>query len=188
MSLEQGPSRARRWLLVCAVVLVPVTIGAVATVALYATRATPAQPVSSVPGSTGPDTSLPLSTGPDTLVRDGSVLIIQPRSTERVGVPVGQVIEIVLQSGFGQTVSSGNPAILASIPTPACHIFTMCGIPGVQAWAFRAIAPGDTDLAITFGATVITVCQRDSAVCATRSPSHSILIKPVTVSGPPGSG
>ncbi len=187
LSVEHAPSRTRRWLLVCAVVLIPVTIGAVATVALYVTRATPAQPVSNAPVSTGPDTLVPVSNGPDTLVRDGSVLIIQPRSTDRVGIPVGQVIEIVLQTGPGQTVSSANLAILASIATPPCHIFTMCGIPGVQAWTFRAAEPGTTALTITFGATLVKVCQPDSSVCVTKPPSQSILIKPVTVSGPPGS-
>ena len=128
LSVEQAQSRARRWLLVGAAVLVPVVLGAVATVVLYATRANPPAP------------KAPIDTAPDTLVRDGSILIIQPRSHRgRSRSRWDQVVEIVLQPGPGQTVTAGNPAILASAPTPPCHIFTLCGIPGAQTWTFRAI-------------------------------------------------
>ncbi len=176
LSVEHAVSRARRMRLVLAVVLVPVTIGAVATIALYATRANPPAPKASESSAT------------DTVIRDGSLLIIQPRNTDRVRIPVGQMIEIVLQSGFGQMVSAADPAILISTPTPPCHIFTLCGIPGVQTWAFRAVAPGNTDLKITFGQGVAIACRADAAVCVTLPPTGVPLIKPVTVSGAPGSG
>jgi hypothetical protein len=176
LSVEQALSRARRWRLVGAVVLVPVVIGAVATVALYATRANPPAPNASE------------SRASDTVVRDGSVLIIQPRSTEQVKIPVGQVIEIVIQSGSGQAASSVNPAILVSIPVPPCHVFTLCGIPGVQTFAFRAVAPGTTDLKITFGVDAIAACRPSSAACFSNPPVGAPLIKPVTVSVPRRSG
>ena len=175
LSVEQAQSRARRWRLVGAVVLVPVVIGAVATVALYATRANPPAP------------KAPIDTAPDTLVRDGSILIIQPRSPEAVKIQVGQVVEIVLQSGPGQTVTAGNPAILASAPTPPCHIFTLCGIPGVQTWTFRASAAGATDLMITFGSLQYS-CGIDATPCTPAPPKHSVLVKPVTVGAAPQPG
>jgi len=158
------------------VVLVPVTLGAVATLALYATRAN-----SPAPKATE-------SRASDELVHDGSILIIQPRTTARVAIPVGQVIEIVLQTGAGQAVSANNPAILAAIATPPCHIFTLCGIPGVQTWAFRAAAPGTTALTITFGAGLERLCGPNATACRTQTFGTSTLIKPVTVSASPASG
>ena len=173
---DPRPSLARRWLLVCAVVLVPVTLGAVATLALYATRANPPAPKATE------------SRASDELVHDGSILIIQPRTTARVAIPVGQVIEIVLQTGAGQAVSANNPAILAAIATPPCHIFTLCGIPGVQTWAFRAAEPGTTALTITFGVSIATACKPTNGACLTMPPGGSTMIKPVTVSASPASG
>ena len=175
LSLVARTARRRRLLLVCAAAFVPVTIGAIATVALYVTRPNPPAP------------KAPIDTAPDTLVRDGSILIIQPRSPEAVKITVGQVVEIVLQSGPGQTVTAGDLAILAAAPTPPCHIFTLCGIPGVETWTFRALAPGATDLMITFGSLQYT-CGIDAAPCTPAPPKHSVLIKPVTVSGPTRSG
>lgn len=137
---------AVRWLVVGAAVLVPFTVGALATMVLYATRPT-AQALPSFP------TLAPVAAAiADTTIADGELLVIQPATTNRIDVPVGQVLEIVLEAGPGQGVVSNTPAILMPVtPNPPCQIVTLCDAPGAASWTFDAKHIGTAYLIISYG-------------------------------------
>lgn len=160
LSPAAGAVATRRWLLVVAAVLAPIALGALITVVLYATRAQPvvARPASEQAG--------------DIEQHDGSLLILQPKTTEQVRVPLGTSVEIVLLPGLGETVESANPDILTATANPPCHIKATCGFPGAQAWTFRAIHAGVGYLKIIFG---FRVCQQDG--CTTTP----YVFKPIAV-------
>lgn len=156
----------RRWLLIGAAALIPIALGALSTLVIYATRSQPAAV-----------SQLALASE-DNQVHDGSVLIIQPRTAREIMVPLGQVFEIVLATGQGQNVSADNPAILASVsPNPPCHVFVPCRTPGAQEWTFRALSRGVAYLHISFG---VVVCPPgDHCPSITQSPTS--LLKPIAV-------
>ncbi len=151
----------RRWLLVVAAVLAPMVIGALVTVGLYATRA---QPVIATPASTAAS---------DSIGRDGSVIVVQPRTTEPVRVPLGSAIEIVLLPGLGEAVNSTNAGILTATANPPCHLTTICGFPGARAFTFQAIGAGVGYLKIIFG---FKVCQENGGCTTT-----PYVFKPIAV-------
>ena len=80
----------RSWLVAAAAVLVPVTLGALATVVLYATH--PAPPPLPPPAT-------PALAPSDDTINDGGTIIIEPGTTNQVTVVLGAVVEIVLQTG-----------------------------------------------------------------------------------------
>lgn len=169
VSVEATVSAPRRWPRIGAVVLIPVTLGALATVVLYATRA---QPPPSLPQAL---VQQPAVAATDTQTRDGPILIIQPRTAVQVRIPVGQFLEIVLQSGPEQTVVSNTPATLAPvIANPPCHAVTICAAPGAQAWTFHAIHAGVVYLTIAFG----RHCSATTGLCDS---VHVVLLKPFAV-------
>jgi hypothetical protein len=49
---------------------------------------------------------------------DGSVLVLQPNTTEPVRVPLGMTVEVVLHPGYGQDIVSVNGSILAAASNP----------------------------------------------------------------------
>ncbi len=164
------PSPARRAVLVAAAVLFPVMLGALATVVLYATRAHPAP----APHS---------SAVTDTEIHDGQILIIQPRNADRITVPIGQIVEIIMETGAGQSVMSDNLTTLAPIINPPCHILAICEVPGAETWTFQAVNEGVVHLKITFGA----VCPpADGCLKGTRSSTS--LNKPVAIFARPQNG
>jgi predicted secreted protein len=165
LNAESRPHALRRWLIVGAAVLVPIVLGALATVALYATRpAPPPSPPVATPG-------LPPS---DTTINEGGTVIIEPGTTNQVRVALGEVVEIVLQSGPGQMVMSEVPGIFIAIPNPPCHIATVCGLPGTEAWTFSAVHAGVTYLKISFG-------RHCSATTGDCDSIHTVLLKPFSV-------
>jgi hypothetical protein len=166
MTDDERPSARRRLFVVAAYVLIPITLGALATVVLYATRppAPPAAPVS---------TAVPAAS--DTEITDGNILILQPATTNQVKIPLGQEFEIVLQTGPGQTVVSDTPDILIPVtPNPPCHIFTLCGIYGSETWTFSAVHKGVGYLKISFG----RHCSLTTGACDS---IHTVLLKPFAV-------
>jgi hypothetical protein len=168
LSIETRPPIAR-WLVIGAAVLIPVTVGALATLVLYATRPTPdAAPTIS--------TTVPVAAAiADTTIADGKLLVIQPATTNRIDVPVGQVVEIVLQAGPGQKVVSNTPAILRPVtPNPPCQIVTLCEAPGAASWTFEAAHAGVTYLTISFG----RHCSPTTGLCDNL---HFVLLKPFGV-------
>jgi hypothetical protein len=140
---------AQRRLLVIAAVLTPITLGALISVVLYAIRP---QPVVLRPGAV-------VATS-DIKGRDGLVLVLQPKTTERVRVPLGTNVEVVLLPGYGETVESASAGILIATANPPCHLKAICGFPGAHAWTFRAIGAGVGYLEIIFG---FRVCHEDGA-------------------------
>ncbi|HEY6469327.1 MAG TPA: hypothetical protein VI434_06135 [Candidatus Dormibacteraeota bacterium] len=167
-ALSAGSQRpaSRRWLIVAAAVI-PVVLGGLATVVLYATHpAPPALPA--VPTSAPPPG--------DVTVHDGGTIIIQPGTTNQVRVALGSVVEIVLQTGPGQMVTSEVPGILTPIPNPPCATAThdLCGLPGTQAWTFSAAHQGVTYLKISFG----RHCSATTGACDS---IHTVLLKPFSV-------
>lgn len=171
LSVETRPPIAR-WLVVGAAVLVPVTVGALATVALYATRPTahtaPSFPIL-VPAA---------AAVADTTIADGKLLVVQPATTNRIDVPVGQVIEIVVEAGPGQRVVSNAPGILMPVtPNPPCQIVTLCDAPGAGSWTFDAAHVGVAYLTISFG----RHCSPTTGQCDNL---HLVLLKPFGVYPP----
>jgi hypothetical protein len=165
LSAGSRPPALRRWLVVAAAVLVPVTLGGLATVVLYATH--PAPP----PSPPIPTPALPPS---DVTIHDGGTIIIEPGTTNQVRVALGAVVEIVLQTGPGQMVMSEVPGIFLAIPNPPCHVSTVCGLPGTEAWTFSAVRQGVTYLKISFG-------RHCSATTGDCDSIHTVLLKPFSV-------
>ena len=167
LSAEPRPT-PRRWLVVAAAVLLPVTLGALATVVLYATH--PAPPPL-------PPLATPAFAPSDVTVTDGGTIIIEPGTTNQVTVALGTVVEIIVLTGPGHTVMSEVPGILVPMLSPPCDVPTVCGLPGTKTWTFRAVHAGVTYLKISFGrrCTAITGC--DSI--------HTVLLKPVSVYAQP---
>jgi hypothetical protein len=158
----------RRWLLVVAAMLAPIALGALATIVLYATRAHPvvARPVAVVAS--------------DVKGLDGSVLVLQPRTTQPVRVPLGMTVEVVLHPGYGQDIVSVNDNILAATANPPCHVTSLCGFPGAHIWTFRAVHGGVGYLKIIFG---FTVCQSNGLCTIT-----PYVYKPIAVYTRPQAG
>lgn len=144
-----GVSRAgvtRRWLLVIAVVLIPITLGAFATVLLYVTRPQPAPTQHSASVA---------SANSDIKGYDGSVLVLQPETAAQVRIPLGLTIEVVLEPNVGQDIVSLQTNVLTPTANPPCHVKSLCGFPGAHIWTFRAVGVGVGHLKIIFG---INVC------------------------------
>jgi hypothetical protein len=139
LSTSANPLAARRWLLVVVAVVVPIALGGLATVVLYATRAKPV-----VPRPT-------LVVESDVRGLDGSVVVLQPKTTAQEKIALGSTIEIVLASYPGETVVSQDPQRLKPVPNPACDETTLCGFPGAQRYTFQAIQGGVGYLEIVFG-------------------------------------
>ena len=93
--------RSRR-LVVSSIVGIPIVIGVLVSIVLYSTRPTPVPPPARAP--------LASPSATDTLVRDGEVLILEPATLAPVSMQAGQRIEIVLNTGVGQTVSTLDPS------------------------------------------------------------------------------
>jgi hypothetical protein len=162
---EAGPD-ARRWLTVGASVLIPVTLGAIATLVLYATHPAPVIPSTAIPAAPVPA---------DTRVTDGALLLIQPATTEQIKIPLGQEFMIILQSGPGQKVTSNDTAVLATVtPNPPCDDATLCGAADAGEWTFKAVGRGVGYLTISFGRS----CPPPSGAC---SGAHLVLVKPFAV-------
>jgi hypothetical protein len=142
------PSASRRWLLVIAAVLAPITLGAVISVVLFATRP---QPVVPRPAAT-------VATS-DIKARDGSVLVLRLETTGQVRIPLGTSVEVVLLPGYGEDIESMNTAILVATTNPPCHLKAICGFSGAHAFTFRAIGPGVANLRVIFG---FMVCNKDA--------------------------
>lgn len=162
LSAGARPAATRRWLLVFAAMLVPIAVGALITVVLYATRAQAVVPRPAAVAATS-----------DIKGRDGSVLVLRPITTEQIRVPLGTTVEVVLLPGYGETIESANPDILTATPNPPCHLSAICGFPGAHAWTFRAIHAGVGYLKIIFG---FRVCQEDGACTIT-----PYVFKPIAV-------
>lgn len=146
--------------------LIPITLGALATVILYATRAP-------VPAAPPIPTAAPAAS--DIKINDGTILIVQPATTNQVKIPVGQEFEIVLQTGPGQAVVSETPDILVPVtPTPPCDVARLCGVAGSAMWAFTAAHRGVGYLQISFG-------RHCSPVTGDCDSIHTVLLKPFAV-------
>jgi hypothetical protein len=139
LSAGANPLAARRWLLVAVAVLVPIALGALATVFLYAARPKPVVTRPTVVAE------------PDVKGLDGSVLVLQPKTTTQVKIALGSTIEIVLASYPGETVVSQDPLTLSPVPNPPCDRTALCGFPGAQRYTFQAIEGGVGYLEIVFG-------------------------------------
>ncbi len=161
----ETPAAPRRWLVVATAVLVPVLLGAVATVALYATHPAPPPP---------PPVATPAPPPSDVTIKDGGTIIIKPGTTDQVRVALGALVEIVLQTGPGQMVMSEVPGIFIPVTNPPCHAPTICGLPGTQAWSFSAAHAGVTYLKISFG----RHCSLITGACDS---IHMVLFKPFSV-------
>jgi len=165
---ESRPSSTRRWLLITAAVLVPIALGALITVALYVTRPQPVLIRAPVVAAVA-----------DLQGRDGSVLVIQPRTTGQVRVPLGTSVEVVLLPGLGETIDSANAAILVKTTNPPCHLKALCGFPGAEVWTFRTLHAGVGYLKIIFG---FRTCDQDGACTVT-----PYVFKPIAVYAAPRS-
>jgi hypothetical protein len=165
---DSRPPSTRRWLLITAAVVVPVALGALITVVLYVTRPHPvlvrAPAVVAVSDLQG---------------RDGSVLVIQPRTTGPVRVPLGTSVEVVLLPGLGESVDSVNAGILVKTANPPCHLKAICGFPGAEVWTFRTLNAGVGYLKIIFG---FRTCDQDGACTVT-----PYVFKPIAVYASPRS-
>jgi hypothetical protein len=173
LSSAPMPRPTRRWIVVGSTVLIPVTLGALASVVLYANRVVPPA------AATAPAPAVAVPATSDTMIADGKLLVIQPATNERVEIPLGQVVEIVLQSGPGEGVVSNTPEILTPVtPNPLCQIVTLCDEPGATSWTFDAVRSGVAYLSINFG----RHCSVTTGACDSM---HIVLLKPFAVDPQP---
>ncbi len=160
-SVPPQPPPSRRWQLIAALVLIPITVGALATLMLAVSQPRPAA---------ARPTAVAAS---DTEILDGSVFILQPRTSNLVKIPLGRVLEIVLPFGLGQDVTSEDPAVLVATTNPPCHAAMVCGLATAHIWSFRATHTGLAHLKIVLG---VYVC---GPVLCTITP---VVLKPISVS------
>jgi hypothetical protein len=168
LTAESRPSSRLRWLLITAAVLVPIALGALITVVLYVTRPQPVLIRAPVVAAVA-----------DLQGRDGSVLVIQPRTTGQVRVPLGTSVEVVLLPGLGEAIDSANAGILVQTTNPPCHLKALCGFPGAEVWTFRTLHAGVGYLRIIFG---FRTCDQDGACTVT-----PYVFKPIVVYAAPRS-
>jgi hypothetical protein len=144
LSEGQPSAGRRRKLAISSIVVIPIAIGALVSIVLYSTRALP-------PAPPPLPTPLPSPSATDTFVRDGQVLLLEPATSAPLSVLPGEEIEIVLNTGVGQTVSTLEPFVLAMVPNPPCHVTAICGVKGAVSWTFVGRRPGETGLHVIFG-------------------------------------
>jgi len=135
--LEAGRSRR---LVITSIVGIPIVIGVLVSIVFYSTRVTPPPPP-----------ALPSPIAVDTLVRDGQVLLLEPATSAPLSMLDGQEIEIVLNTGVGQKVSTLDPSVLEAVASPLCHLTAVCGGTGAASWTFLARIPGTARLHVIFG-------------------------------------
>jgi hypothetical protein len=162
LSTGDRPVASRRWLLVIVAVLTPITLGAVISIVVYATRPQPVLP-----------DRAPVVATSDIKARDGSVLVLRPNTAEQVRVALGTNVEVVLLPGYGEDIESSDTGILIATANPPCHLKAICGFPGAHAWTFRTIHTGVGYLRIIFG---FRVCNEDGACTIT-----PYVLKPIAV-------
>jgi hypothetical protein len=133
-------ARQRGRLVIAGVVAIPIAIGVLVSIVLYATRVTPPVP--------GP---LPSPSVADTFALNGQVLLLEPATSAPVSMVAGQEIEVVLRTGVGQKVSALEPSVLQSVANPRCLLMPICGVTGAGLWTFLARSPGITHLHVIFG-------------------------------------
>ena len=133
-------ARQRRRLAITGIVAIPIAIGALVSIALYATRVTPPVP--------GP---LPSPSVADTFALNGQVLLLEPATSAPVSMVEGHELEIVLRTGVGQKVSALEPSVLESVANPQCLVMSICGATDAGLWTFLARSPGVTHLHVIFG-------------------------------------
>jgi hypothetical protein len=140
LSGGQPPAGRSRRLVITTVVGIPIVIGVLVSVVFYSTRVTPSLPA-----------PLPLPSAVDRFARDGQVLILEPATSAPVAILDGQEIEIVLNTGVGQKVSTLDPSVLEAVANPVCRLMAVCGVTGAAAWTFLARTPGTARLHVIFG-------------------------------------
>lgn len=140
MSDGKPSARRRRTLVITIIVVIPIAIGVLVSTVLYSTRVTPP-----------PAAPLPSPTAMDAFVRDGQVLLFEPATSAPVSMLTGQEIEIVLNTGVGQTVLTLDPSVLEPVANPLCHLTPICGVPGAGSWTFMALHSGTAQVHVTFG-------------------------------------
>ena len=131
--------RSRR-LVVTSIVGIPIVIGALVSIVSYSTRVTPPVPA-----------PLPSPSATDRFLGDGQVLLLEPATSAPVSMLDGQEIEIVLNTGVGQKVSTLDPSVLGAVANPQCHLIAVCGVTGAGSWTFLARLPGTANLHVIFG-------------------------------------
>jgi hypothetical protein len=131
--------RSRR-LVITSIVGIPIVIGVLVSVVFYSTRVTPPVPA-----------PLPSLSATDRLLRDGQVLLLEPATSAPISMLDGQEIEIVLNTGVGQKVSTLDPSVLEAVANPLCHLIAVCGVMGAGSWTFLARLPGTAHLHVIFG-------------------------------------
>ena len=144
------PSASRRWLLVIAAVLTPITLGALISIVLYVIRPQPVVPRPAATAATS-----------DIKARDGSVLVLRLETTGPVRVPLGTSVEVVLLPGYGEDIESATAGILVATANPPCHVKAICGFAGAHAFTFRAIGKGVGYLRVIFG---FRTCNEDGCI------------------------
>ena len=160
------PSATRRWLLIVAAVLTPITLGALISIALYVAR----------PQTVAPQPAASVATS-DIKARDGSVLVLRLETAGQVRIPLGTSVEVVLLPGYGEDIESTKTSILVATANPPCHVKAICGFPGAHAFTFRAVGTGLAYLKVIFG---FRVCNEDGACTIT-----PYVFKPIDVSSQP---
>jgi hypothetical protein len=94
---------------------------------------------------------LPSPSAMDAFVTDGQVLLVEPATSAPVSMLTGRKIEIVLNTGIGQTVSTLDPSVLEAVANPLCHLTPVCGVTGAGSWTFLARRSGTANLHVIFG-------------------------------------
>jgi hypothetical protein len=165
LSDGKPPARLRRTLVITIIVVIPIAIGVVVSTVLYSTRVTPP-----------PAAPLPSPTAMDAFVPDGQVLLFEPATSAPVSMLTGQELEIVLNTGVGQTVSTLDPSVLEPVANPLCHLTLICGVPGAGSWTFTALHAGTAQVHVIFG----------TGDCPQRASCPRVLqlLIPIRVTGP----
>lgn len=78
--------------------------------------------------------------------RAANAMIYYTIDTSPVNATTASVLEFLMDSAPGQTVTSSRPDVLQPIPPPSCHVPPLCELRDVSEFAFQARHPGSAVL------------------------------------------
>lgn len=159
-SAPAHPRPRRRWLLVAAVA-VPLAVAIPATLLTWSGQDHTVQPAATAP-------PMPL------FDRTANATIFYVLDSAPVTTPTASVLEFLMESAPGQSVSSSDAAVLQRIAAPECHVPPLCELQQVSEFAFQARRPGTAVLTFHLGP-----CAGDCSRQMVRKSVHVVLLPQV---------
>lgn len=112
--------------------------------------------------------------------RAANATIYYTVDTSTVNATTASVLEFLMDSAPGQSVTSSQPDVLQRITPPSCHVPPLCELRNVSEFAFQARRPGSAVL--TFH---LSACPGGCNQSVVRKPVNVVLLPQVARGRPP---